>query len=382
MSPLYIPRILNLKEILAKKSCFLLGPRQTGKTRLIEHQLAGYRFYNLLDTEIFLRLSRSPRRLSEECSQKDPIVIIDEIQKLPSLLDEVHLLIEKYGIHFLLTGSSTRKLRRGGVNLLGGRAWTRQLHPFCFAELKDDRMDLGRAINYGLIPSIYLSENPDEDLKSYVGSYLREEIAAEGLTRNIPAFSRFLEVAALCNRQLINYTQIASDAQVARSTVQEYFQILKDTLVGYEVSAWKESKKRKPMSTSKFYLFDMGVTRFLQNRGTIRQGSPEFGDFFESYLFQELKAYTDYKGISDLTYWRSKSGYEVDFIVGDQTAIEVKASSNVGPHDLRGLRALQEENLLKHYLLVSLEDHQRRIGSIQILPWKLFLTYLWEGDYN
>lgn len=377
----YVKRLLNLRETVGKRSCFLLGPRQTGKSRLIEHELKGYRLYNLLDSDVFLKLSRSPKRLSQECSPKDRIVIIDEIQKLPTLLDEVQLLIENHGIHFLLTGSSARKLRRGGVNLLGGRAWTRHLHPFSFAELKDF-FDLKRALNFGLIPSIYLSKDPSEDLKSYVGTYLKEEIAAEGLTRNVPAFSRFLEVAALCNGKLINYTEIGNDAQVARSTVQEYFEILKDTLVGYELPAWLASKKRKPISTSKFYLFDVGVARFLQNRGEIRQGSPEFGDCFESYLFQELKAYCDYHGISDLAYWRSKSGYEVDFILGNQTAIEVKSSRNTSPSDLRGLKALEEERALKHYLLVCLEETERTVGHIQILPWKTFLTRLWNDVYQ
>jgi predicted AAA+ superfamily ATPase len=244
-----------------------------------------------------------------------------------------------------------------------------------------DQFDLVRAINHGLIPAIYLSNNPTEDLKAYVGTYLKEEIAAEGLTRNIPAFSRFLEVAALCNGQLINYTNISNDAQVARSTVQEYFQILKDTLVGYEVGAWRVSKKRKPISTSKFYLFDVGVARFLQNRLQIQQGSPEFGECFETYIAGELRTYCDYHSLPDITYWRSKSGYEVDFVITDQTAIEVKASKNIAPHDLRGLKALQEEKVLKRYLVVCLEKNERKMGSIQVLPWEIFLVRLWAGEY-
>lgn len=375
-----IPRAMDLPALLQKRSCFLLGPRQTGKSWLIRNTLGGHRTYNLLDTETYLKLSRSPGRLQEECTPKDRIVIIDEIQKLPALLDEVHLLMEERGIHFLLTGSSARKLRRGGINLLGGRAWMRHLHPFSFSEL-GDQFELSRAINQGLLPPLYLSDSPEEDLKSYVGTYLKEEIAAEGLTRNIPAFSRFLEVAALCNGQLINYTKIANDAQVARSTVQEYFQILKDTLLAYELTPWRASRKRKPISTSKFYFFDVGVVKSLQNRGKIQWGSPEFGECFETYLFHELKTFCDYRSAGELAYWRSKSGFEVDFILADTTAIEVKASRTVGPQDLRSLRALQEEKRLKHYLLVSLEKEPRLVNQIHILPWMEFLKQLWQGRW-
>ena len=375
---MYIERAVDLLKELEKKSCFLFGPRQTGKSSLIRHSLKACRLYNLLDTETYLKLSRSPGRLREECSPKDRIVIIDEIQKLPSLLDEIHLLMEERKIHFLLTGSSARKLRRGGVNLLGGRARVKHLHPFSYCELKE-KFDLLRALNHGLIPSLYFSEAPEEDLAAYVGTYLKEEIAAEGLTRNIPAFSRFLEVAALCNGQLINYAKISNDAQVARSTIQEYFQILKDTLIAYEVPAWLQSKKRKPISTSKFYFFDIGITRVLQNRGPFRMRSPEFGEAFETYIFHELKTYADYQAAGDVCYWRSQSGFEVDFVLSDQIAIEVKASKTVGSQDLKELRALREEKKLKHYILVCLEEQVRQAEGIQILPWREFLERLWGG---
>lgn len=379
--PDYIPRAVDLAGLLQKKSCFLFGPRQTGKSSLIRHTLAPQRTYNLLDSETYLKLSRSPRRLREECTDRDRVVVIDEVQKLPLLLDEVHLLIEERGLRFLLTGSSARKLRRGGVNLLGGRARIMRLHPFTFPELKG-RFDLSRAVNHGLLPSIYLSDEPETDLKSYVGTYLQEEVAAGGLTRNIPAFSRFLEVAALCNGQKINYTNISNDAQVARSTVQEYFQILKDTLIAQEVLPWRAPKKRKPVSTSKFYFFDGGVARFLQNRSEVRLGSPEFGSCFEAYLFHELQSFCDYRGMREVGYWGSKSGFEVDFILADTTAVEVKASRTVGPQDLRSLRALQEEKKLKNYVVACLEETPRTVGGIQILPWKEFLERLWGGAFT
>ncbi|OGW82235.1 MAG: hypothetical protein A3C47_02220 [Omnitrophica bacterium RIFCSPHIGHO2_02_FULL_51_18] len=376
-----IQRALDLEKSLKQKSCFLFGPRQTGKSWMIRHALKGHRVFNLLDNDTYLQLSRSPRRLRESCdSSKDKTIIIDEIQKIPSLLDEVHSLIEERGIHFLLTGSSARKLRHGGVNLLGGRARTKHLHPFSAFEL-GDRFDLLRAINHGLLPPVYFSESPDEDLQAYVGTYLKEEIAAEGLTRNVPAFSRFLEVAALCSGRLLNYTKISNDAQVARSTVQEYFEILKDTLLAREVPAWKKSRKRKPIGTSKIYLFDSGVTRVLQNRGQAKPGSPEFGEAFENWVLHELAVYADYRGAGNVSYWRSQSGYEVDFILNDTTAIEVKSSRTVGTQDLKNLKALREEGKLKHYIIVSLEEHPRISEGIRILPWKKFLADLWDGEF-
>ncbi len=376
----YIPRILDISELLSHKSYFLFGPRQTGKTSLVDHVFKNCKIYNLLNSDIYLSLNQRPARLREELSKNDKIVIIDEIQKLPALLDEVHLLIEKFSINFLLTGSSARKLSRGGVNLLGGRARSQALHPFVLKELKD--FDLLRALNYGLIPSIYFSDSPEEDLKAYAGSYLREEIAAEGLTRNVPAFSRFLEVAALCNGTLINYTQIANDAQVPKSTVQEYFKILQDTLIAEEVPAWKKTVKRKPILTSKFYFFDVGVVRHLQHRSGLKEKSPEFGEAFETYIFHELKTYIDYESRGTLHYWHSKSNFEADFILNSVSAIEVKGKNTIGHRDLKGLQALQEEALLKNYIVVCLEDRPRTIDNIQILPWKMFLERLWAKEFD
>lgn len=377
---MYISRYLDLKEVLKKKSLFLFGPRQTGKSWLIKNTFRDIRIYDLLDSETYLSLSRSPKRLDEETRPGEGIVAIDEIQKIPSLLNEVHRVIEKHGIHFLLTGSSARKLRRGGVNLLGGRARSRYLHPLTFFELKN-RFVLLTALNSGLIPSIYFSDSPQEDLKAYAGDYLKEEIAQEGLTRNVPAFSRFLQVAAMCNGKLINYSNISNDAQVPTSTVQEYFQILRDTLIAFDVPAWKKSIKRKPISTSKFYFFDVGVVRYLQNRSALQNGSPEFGDAFETYIAHEIKSYADYTGMGALCYWRSKSGYEVDFMLGDLLAVEVKAKNNVSRRDLRGICALKEEKKIAKYVVVSLETRPRLVNNIHILPWKDFLLQLWDGKF-
>ena len=376
---MYVKRHVDLQNVLAHKSCFLFGPRQTGKTALVSHDLPDARTYNLLHTDVFARLSYAPSRLREEITGKEKIVIIDEVQKLPDLLDEVHALIEERGTRFLLTGSSPRKLKRAGANLLGGRARTRHLHPFVSKEL-NEQFDLSHALDVGLIPSIYFSDAPYEDIESYVGHYLSEEIAAEAAVRNIPAFSRFLSVAACCEGQLINYTSIANDSQVPKSTVQEYFQILRDTLIGYDLPAWQQSVKRKPLSTAKFYFFDGGIARYLQRRRGIQEGSSEFGAAFEGYIHHELRTYLDYTKGGELAYWRSTAGHEVDFILGDATAIEVKAKKNIGARDLRGLRALQEEQRLQRYLVVSLEPVERRIGDIRVLPWKQFLQELWDGN--
>lgn len=379
-SAVYVERVLDLPSLLQKKSHFLFGPRQTGKTSLIRHSLKGVRFYDLLDTSVYLALSQNPGRISQELNPRDEIVVVDEIQHLPVLLNEIHRMIEGRGIRFLLTGSSARKLRRGGVNLLGGRARTKYMHPLTYREL-GNRFDLLKAIDRGLLPSIYLSDDPRADLQAYTGSYLQQEIVAEGTIRNIPAFSRFLKVAALCNATVVNFTNVSNDAQVPRTTVYEYFEILKDTLLLYELSAWRKSKKRKPLASSKYYFFDVGVVATLQGR-EFRQGTPEFGEAFETYLMHELVSYCDYVSGEPLSYWRSTSGFEVDFILGDHTAIEVKAKTNLSTQDLKPLRALAEEKKLKRYLCVSLEPRRRNLENLTILPLREFLECLWSREYS
>jgi len=375
-----VERILDLPALLQRKSHFLLGPRQTGKTFLIQHTLHDARIYDLLDHSVYLALSQDPGRMAQELSAKDKLVVIDEIQRLPELLNEVHRLIESHGVRFLLTGSSARKLRRGGINLLGGRARTKYLHPLTYKEL-GERFDLTKATERGLLPSIYFSDDPRADLQSYAGSYLQQEIVAEGATRNIPAFSRFLKVAALCNATIVNFTNVANDAQVKRTTVYEYFEILKDTLILYELSAWRKTRKRKPLASSKYFFFDVGVVSALQGR-TFRPGTPEFGEALETYLMHELTSYSDYVSQESLSYWRSTTGFEVDFIVGDHTAVEVKAKENVSAQDLKSLRALAEEKQVKRYLCVSLEPRARKIDGVTVLPVHEFLNALWCGEYK
>ena len=264
------------------------------------------RVYNLLENATYLALSHNPGRIAQELTARDRIVVIDEIQRLPELLNEVHLLIEEQGVRFLLTGSSARKLRHGGVNLLGGRARTKHLHPLTSAEL-GERFDLLRAVQRGLLPSIYFSDDPRADLEAYTGLYLQQEVVAEGAARNVPAFSRFLRVAALCNGTIVNFTKVANDAQVPRTTIHEYFEVLKDTLILHELPAWRMSRKRKPITSSKYYFFDVGVVGSLQNR-EYRPGTPEFGEAFETVMMHELVSYRDYRSGEPLAYWRSTSG--------------------------------------------------------------------------
>jgi len=376
---MYIKRDLDLSKDLKSKSVFLLGPRQTGKSSYIRSQLPEHILYNLLLPDTFNALNFDPQSLVRDIPDNQKIVVIDEIQKLPSLLDVIHYLIGEKKVHFLLTGSSARKLKGNHVNLLGGRARIKHLNPFSIKELGDE-FHLEKAVNRGLLPGHYFSDDIDADLVSYVGTYLQQEIANEGLTRNVPAFSRFLEIAAMGHAEQMNFTQIASDAQVPRTTVHEYYQILKDTLIAIEVPAWQKSRKRKPVSTSKYYFFDWGLVRKMQRLGTIEPGSPQFGKAFESLIFQELKNYCDQQsGGAELCYWRTKDQVEVDFVLNDEIAIEVKAKSSIKASDIKSLERLREEKKLRRYILVYTGERPQRFPEfpqIEILPYTQFLDEL------
>ena len=382
----YRHRVLDVGPALSQRSVFLFGPRQTGKSSYVREQLKPEPMlnYNLLDGGLRLRLLADPTLMRQEVEARnlrDCVVFIDEIQKCPELLDEVHLLIEERGIRFLLSGSSARKLKRAGTNLLGGRARTKYLHPFVYPEVAEDNDLLERVMARGLLPPHYLSEAPDEDLRSYVDTYLSEEIAAEGQARNLPAFARFLQTAATVNAKIINYTNAANDAQVPRQTVRLWFQILIDTMLGYELSSYTSTVKRKAVETAKFYFFDIGVVRALRRLPAILPESSDFGEFFEHYIFMELKAYLDYrKPSSRLSYWRSLSGYEVDFVIDDEVAIEVKTAEVAQDKHLSGLKALREEGKIKSFYLVCRESRPRKVDGIDILPWREFLARLWAGD--
>ena len=375
---MYIARKLDVASVLSTKSCFLFGPRQCGKSSLVRETMPDAHVFNLLSGDTFAHLARNPYYIDETCRDDRPIVI-DEIQKMPALLDEVHRLIEEKGKRFLLTGSSARKLRKGGVNLLGGRARIRNLHPFSASEL-GDRFDLDRAINIGLVPGIWFSDEPEEDLAGYVSLYLEQEIMQEGATRNLPAFSRFLEVAALSNGEQINYQSIASDAQIPRSTVQEYFKMLKDTLLAREIPVWRKGHSRKTVETAKFYLFDTGVTRRLSGRRGLVRGTPEYGRAFESWIMHEIASYADaFRREAEISYWRTRTNLEVDFVVNGEVAIEAKTTRNATKDDIKGLRAIGDEGAFRHRILVSDEPRPREVDGVSILPWREFIGRLWSG---
>lgn len=371
-------RIPNLAKLLEKKSFFLFGPRATGKTTLIDETLKTAQVFDLLNSDTYANLLRRPALLSELITDSKKIIVIDEIQKLPSLLDEVHRLIQKRNLKFLLTGSSARKLKHGSANLLAGRAWETRLFPLVSPEIND--FNLLRYLNAGGLPQIYQSDDFKEELNSYVNLYLQEEIKAEAVTRNIQAFAEFLDAIALSNGGEINYESLASDSQVSPSTLKNYLSILEDTLIGFKLESFKKTKKRKAISRAKHYLFDIGVTNALTRRGEIFPKSELFGSAFEHFIILEMRAFNSYfrKNMS-LMYWRSTSGFEVDLICDQKVAIEIKSTELVQEKHLKGIRSLKEEGLIEAYLIVSLDqDYRETHDGIKIYPWQLFLAKLWN----
>lgn len=377
-----IQRELQIAPLLAKKSFFLFGPRATGKTTLIHQQLAKTAtIIDLLDSRYFLRLSSAPYEL-ESLIAANPadVIVIDEIQRIPELLNEIHRLIETRKITFLLTGSSARKLRRGKANLLAGRVWDAKMFPLIYREIPE--FDLDRYLLYGGLPAVYLSDYPEEELDAYVNTYLREEILAESLIRRLPPFSRFLKTIALANGEMINFTKLANDCQVPPSTVREYVGLLEDTLVGFLLPAWDQSKKRKAIKAGKFYFFDPGVTHMLAGTETLDRNSNLYGKSFEQFICMELRAYLSYQRKKlPLAYWRSKNGHEVDFLLGTRTAIEVKASKKITNNDFKGLKYLKEEGVFQNFILVSQDLISTRSEDILALPWQKFLADLWNDKF-
>lgn len=373
-------RLLDLKQLLRHRSVFLFGARQTGKSTLLRHLFPHAEFFDLLEADTYRELSARPEYMRQVLSPDAALVVVDEVQKLPSLLDEVQLLIDRRPeLRFVLTGSSARKLKRGGANLLAGRALVTHLHPLVSAETGFDR--LVTRLNRGSLPAVLDSEIPQEDLKAYVGTYLQEEIRAEGLTRSMERFSRFLEVAGACNGEQLNFTEVGSDAGVPPRTVREYFQILEDTLIGHQLPAYRKTVKRKPVATSKFYFFDVGVANTLMRRSEILPGSESFGKALEHLVFLELRARLDYnRNDEPLTYWRSLSRIEVDFVIGDRVAIEVKSKARVTGRDLKGLHALSEELALQRRIVVCTEPRRRIQDDVEIIPVESFFEELWAGD--
>lgn len=381
-----IPRLLRIQwhpnPRTGSAAAFVWGARQTGKTTYLRSTFPAARYYDLLDTSLSAELTVHPHRLREEILAARPeIVVIDEIQHVPVLLTEVHWLLENSSTRIVLCGSSARKLRSGARNLLGGRAIEFRMLPLTTAEIGD--LDLGRALRWGTLPVHYLVDEPTRLLRAYVNTYLKAEIIDESATRNIPAFSRFLQVVGLSHGRQVNYAAIARESGVSASTVRNYFQILEDTLLGFTLEPWRKRRKRRLVETAKFYIFDVGVANFLHPEGgVIAEGSDRFGMAFEQFVLNEVRAFLAYTG-SDLplTYWRTSSGFEVDLVVGDlQLAIECKSAREVRTSDLKGLRALREEHSPLRCLLVTRAPSRRLTeDGIEILPWREFCRELWAG---
>ncbi len=386
-------RILSISKILERKSLFLLGPRQTGKSTYLRTHFPEALYINLLKSSEYQNYLKDPTYLHKTVSyfvkhNSNRVIIVDEIQKIPQLLNDIHDLIESdKSLRFIMTGSSARKLKRGGANLLGGRAAWIHFHPLCYPELKPNQDELWmRGLSSGMLPPFLDSTNYFADLKDYVGLYLREEIQEEGLTRSLENFSRFLDIAALMNGEQVNYTAIGSDAQITPTLVRDYFEILSDTLVGHLLPAFLATTKRKAMSTSKFYFFDNGVVNALTGRSLIPKGTPEFGKSLELAVYAELLAYIDYnQSTKKVEFWRSTSKFEVDFLIYDRleeiVAIEVKATHQPSKKDFKGLLALQEERPIQKMIVVcQTEKPLLTKEGIEILPVATFLKRLWLGD--
>lgn len=382
-------RILNIKLPIGQ-SAFLWGARKTGKSTYIAKHFPHSLSYDLLKTDEVTRLLTAPHLLREELAALDarysnyPIVI-DEIQKVPALLNEVHWLIENKKLSFILCGSSARKLKRGAANLLGGRAWRFNFYPLVYKEIPD--FDLLKAFNHGLLPSHYLSSQPDRMLRAYIGDYLKEEIQAEGLVRNLSGFARFIDLAGYTNGQMLNYSNIARDCGIDAKTVKEYYQILEDTLIGYLVRPFHKKIKRDLIhETPKFYLFDVGVSHYLQRKKIKILQGVDAGNAFEHYILMELVAFLGLNEIdSPIQYWRSKSGLEVDFVLNDgETAIEVKLSPSPHLSDISGLRAFCEDYQPKNAFVVCQAPRRRILATvnrtvIEAIPWREFLDRLWNN---
>ncbi len=375
------------------QSVFLWGARGTGKSTYLHEIYPKSIYIDLLKTDDFNRLFNRPwemreQLIAETAEKLSQPVVIDEVQRIPALLDEVHWLIENKGVAFILSGSSARKLKRGGANLLGGRAWLFTFYPLVYKEIPE--FDLLHALNNGLLPKHYLSKNAEHSLRAYVTVYLKEEIQAEGLVRNLPGFAKFLEAAGFCNGELVDYTNIARDCAIDAKTVKAYYQILVDTLVAYAIEPFTLRRKRELIIvTPKIYLFDVGVANYLAKRKIFSLAGFDAGNAFEHFILMELMAYIGINGLNySVNFWRSKSGLEVDFVLdGGRVAIEVKLSDNPMSRDLKGLNAFCADYNPEYALVVCNVPNKRRLENaggiaIELVPWREFLDGLWVGAYS
>ena len=379
-----VPRAIELPR-RPEHSLFLWGPRQSGKTTLLHAVYPDAYWVDLLETDTLVRLTQRPATLREEVSAlpRRRLVVIDEVQKIPGLLDEVHWLIENQRRVFVLCGSSARRVRRTHANLLGGRALRYELFGFVSAEL-GAQFNLSRMLNHGYLPRHYLVDDAAPLIRAHVQDYLKEEVLAEGLTRSLPVFSNFLHAAALSDTGALNYATVARDCGVSAHTVRGYFEILVDTLLGRYLPAYVRKPKRRTFQAPKFYFADLGVVNFLARRGRVEPGSELFGRAFENWVCHELSAYAQYsQRFHELSYWRLTTGVEVDFVIDDMAcAIEAKASRAVNADHLKGLREVVcDYPKLRKRVVVSLDPRPRVTeDGIEILPYAEFTQRLWAGD--
>lgn len=385
----YIKRYFSI-DIPSHQSAFVWGARKTGKTTYLKHTFPKALFYDLLKSDISLTLAKAPYIFREELvkyqeSNPNRLIIVDEVQKVPTLMDEIHWLIENTEFQFILCGSSARQMKRHGVNMLGGRAWKYNFFPLCFPELPE--FDLLRIFNQGTLPSHFLSSQYRKSLRAYLEDYLILEIQAEGIVRNLPAFARFIDALRFSHGEMLNYSNISRQAGIDAKTVREYFQILVDTLLGYIILPYRKKVSRDIISeTPKFYLFDVGIASFIKHHQFDDLKGPDAGKALEHYMLTELIAYKNLNELNfDINYWRTKDKLEVDFILNEgQVALEVKISDVILPSELRGLRVFNQEHKPKKSILVCQVPRPRRISdgdfTLDVLPVKDFLQKLWAGD--
>lgn len=376
-----LKRYLQLENEL-DSSIFLFGARQTGKSTILRTQLDKAVYIDLLDSELLMRFRSNPSLLYQMLQDKDAntIVVIDEIPEVPELLNEVHRLISEKGIKFVLCGSSARKLKRKGYNTLGGRAYPCYFFPLVSAEIPD--FDLNKALLHGLLPTHYFAKNPQRLLAAYIDVYLKEELLQESIVRQLGSFQRFLEVAALSNGEMINYSNIATDCGIKTHTVRAYFDILEDTLIGYRIPAYTKVLKRRLIHAPKFYFFDVALPHYLLSRTSLAQGTIEYGHAFEHFIIQELVAYIGYNHKSEkLSYWRTQTGVEVDAVIGDaKVAIEIKSTDNIQNKHLKGLKSFVSDYPGARPIVVSLDKITRKIDDINVYYVYDFLSALWKGE--
>ncbi len=359
----------------------MFGGRQVGKSTLLKERFPKAVYFDLLNSELRNRFRQHPEVFRESLLRYPPetLVIVDEIQKVPDLLDEVHWLMVNKGLFFILSGSSARKLKKGGANNLGGRAIPETLFPLVSAEIPD--YDLERAVQNGMIPRHYMVANARNRLKSYIELYLKEEIIEEAVVQNVDDFVRFLEVAAISDGEMLNYESVASDCGVSANTVKAYYKILCDTLLGFEVPAYTKVIKRKLTKASRFYFFDVGIANYLTGRHHLAPKTPEYGHAFEHLVMQEIAAYLGYSNSEEkLTYWHTYDNQEVDAVIGDaRVAIEIKSTDSVQASHKKGLAEFAKEHPNVRQILVSRDRVTRRSGDIDLYYVTDFFKELWEG---